>query len=266
LKNIPRIALAGIILLVALVFFGSVACPPLGERNATNQDGPRYPLPADPGTTKPLPGPLQIEDVFKRVKVEPPASFLGLTVTVHAADGLPLEAAQVLCWPAEANREKALIDGRTDAQGNYTVKWLPEGAYQLEASARGFFTAEPLQVLIPSPVAQHFDFALKIGARISGELRRPGGTPIRYGVVRFTNSEEQLEVVVRPNAEGNFDSGPLLGGLWVVEWLPHTQGAADPRLRFDAAIAPGGQRRFIFTLTQTNSAKDPAIGVAELFE
>jgi len=251
---------------VALVFFGSVACPPLGERDAENKDGARYPLPADPGTTQPLPGPLQIEDVFQRVEVEPPATFLGLTVTVHAADGLPLMAARVLCWSTEANQKKALIDGRTDAQGNYTVQWLPQGSYQLEASSPGFFPAEPLLVQIPSPVAQHFDFALKVGARISGELRRPGGTPIRYGVVRFTNSEEQLEVLVKPNAEGNFDSGPLLGGLWVVEWLPHTQGAADSRLRFDAAIAPGGQRRFLFTLTQTNSAKDPAVGVAELLE
>jgi hypothetical protein len=82
-------------------------------------------------------------------------------------------------------------------------------------------------------------------------------------VVLLRNAESGAQAVAAADAHGDFDSGPLTGGLWTVTWVKHAQADPDPRLSFDAAVAPGDHRRLRFTIT---TGTDDDAGVVELFE
>lgn len=253
-----------VILLVALVFFGSVSCPPVGERDSTLDSTPQYPLQANPGTTKPLPGPLQMEDVFNREEIPTETNFHTCSIFVQAEDGLALAQANVQVFATDGSRSSALINGATDQDGKLTIKWLPDGAYRLEVKHSVYFPAEPLLLEMPSSEELHFDVILKIGAKLSGELRTASGSLVHHGLVRFRNTEAQLEFTVSADASGNFDSGPIIAGLWTVDWITHVHADSDPLLRFDAAIAPGNHRRLGFTIPIVET--DSAPQVVELFD
>jgi 5-hydroxyisourate hydrolase-like protein (transthyretin family) len=260
-----------VILLVALVFFGSVSCPPIDELESTPDSAPEYPLQADPGTTKPLPGPLQMEDVFGREDLPMEQDYNTFSVSVHAKDGLPLEQASVRVFVTDGSRSSPLVNGATNHDGNLTINWLPDGDYRMEVEHSVYFPAEPFLLEMPSSNELHFDVVLEIGAKLSGELRTATGGAVHHGLVRFRNPEAQREFTVTPDAAGNFDSGPIVAGLWTVDWISHIHADSDPLLRFDAALAPGNHRRLRFTIassatatTETETTTAPT--VVELFE
>lgn len=266
MSSIPRYALATVILLVALVFFGSVSCPPVDELESTPENAPQYPLQADAGTTKPLPGPLQMEDVFNRESLPAEEDFHTCSVSVSAKDGLPLAQASVKVFVTDGSRTSPLVNGSTDQEGELTIKWLPAGSYRLEVEHSVYFPVEPVPFTVPSTEEPHFDIALEIGARLSGELRTATGGLVHHGLVRFHNAEAQLEFTATPDTAGNFDSGPIIAGLWTVDWISHVHADSDPLLRFDAAIAPGNHRRLSFTFAATGSDADADAKVVELFD
>lgn len=253
-----------VILLVALVFFGSVSCPPVDELESTPENVPEYPLQADPGTTKPLPGPLQMEDVFSRENLPTEEDYNTCSVFVRAKDGLPLAQASVQVFVTDDSRSSPLVNGATDQDGKLTIKWLPDGAYRLEVEHSVYFPAEPLLLEMPSSNELHFDIVLKIGAKLTGELRAATGGLVHHGLVRFRNTEAQLEFATTPDASGNFDSGPIVAGLWTVDWISHVHADSDPLLRFDAAVAPGNHRRLRFTIPAATAETAPK--VVELFD
>ena len=266
MSNLPRYALAMVILLIAFVFFASVSCPPIAERDADTEEPAEYPLKADPGTTKELPGPLQIEDVFQREDIPDEQAFNNCIVFVRAADGQPLAGGSVKVFSSDQQRTNPLINGVTDEHGYLTIKWLPEGSYRFEVSHSVYFSSDDLTLNVPADTEQELEVILEIGARISGELRTPTGEPVRHGIVRFNNSEEQVGVTGKADAAGNFDSGPITPGLWNVEWAEHIHADAPQALRFDAALAPGNHRRLRFTMTGASATDVPAVGVTELLD
>ena len=266
MSNLPRIALAAVIALVALVFLASVLFPPVGERDIPADETPQYPLPANKGTTKLLPGPLQMEDVFQREEILVAPSFNNLAVKVYAADGAPLAHAEVLVFATDGSRDSPSVIAKTDLNGDLYVKWLPDGSYRVEARHESYFTSAETAFEIPAQAAASFDLYLKLGAKLSGELRFSDGSPFMHGVVRLINEQQDLDYVLRADSKGNFQSETLVPGLWRAEWAKHVNALAEPSLRFDAAIAPGDHRRLRFTLPTAEKVRDEEPSVNEIFE
>jgi len=266
LSNLPRLALAAVITLLALVFLASVLFPPVGERDLAANEEPQYPLPANKGTSKELPGPLQMEDVFERVEVAVEPTFHNLHVTVFAGDGAALANAEVLVFQTDGIRKSPSVSAKTDLEGKLYVKWLPEGSYRIEARHELYFASTDSEFAIPGKTSAKVELALKLGAKLSGELRRSDDASFVHGVVRLLNEEEGLDYVLTADAHGNFHSETLVPGLWRVEWAKNINADAEPTLRFDAAMAPGNHRRLRFTLPAAGKEHEEQASVAEIFE
>jgi hypothetical protein len=266
LSNLPRIALAAVVATVALVFLASVLFPPVGERDAAADETPEYPLSADKGTTKLLPGPLQMEDVFQRKDVPDASAFNNLNLNVLAEDGAPLANAEVLVFITDDSRKSPTVSTTTDLDGILHVKWLPDGNYRLEVNHELYFSSAQTTFDIPAQEPVDLKVTLKLGAKLSGELRRTDGTPFMHGVIRLINAQEELDHVLTADAKGNFHSKTLVPGLWRAEWAKHVNATAEPALRFDAALAPGNHRRLRFSLPTADLVGDVEPSVAEIFE
>jgi hypothetical protein len=261
------LALAAVLALLAIMFLASVLFPPVGERDLAADQEPQYPLQASEGTSKELPGPLQMEDVFERVEVVKEPSFHSVDVTVYARDGAPLPGAEVLIFLTDGSRQSPSVKAKTDLKGKLHVKWLPDGPYRLEARHELYFPSDGQNFKLPTKAeTMKLETHLVLGAKLSGELRYSDGAPLVHGVVRLSNQEEDLELVLTADANGDFASETLVPGLWHVEWAKNIHASAEATLRFDAAVAPGNHRRLRFTLPDTTQVGEVSAKVVEIFD
>jgi len=273
MKYITRWGFLMLMFAVALVFFGSVICPPMGERNAEFEGAAvQYPLQEDPGTYKALPGELQIEERFPIAETPPPLpkdSFSTIEVTVIDDRGLPVKGARV-AFLSKLKKGPALrASGKTNAKGEFVSPPLFRETYEVEASADFFFPVISDSISIPSESQTSVRLRLIAAARLSGRILTVDGKSAVHGNLSFTDLGTGVLHLGTIQAGGFFESPPLDAGNWSLAWKRAPNAEQDPRLRFALPLEPHQERKFqiVVPRSELGVAAPPKLdlGVEEIF-
>lgn len=248
MKHIARWGLVAVIFAVALVFFGSVICPPIAEREAETTDAEaQYPLQEDPGSYKALPGELQIEDRFPVEQTPPPdtaESFSTIKVTVIDDHGMPVEDALVSFISQRENGPAAHSWGRSDRFGKFSSTPLFSGKYQVRVQHRQYFitTSEPID--LPSETQTLVELRLSPAAFVSGLIHTASGRGVVHGELKLTDLNSGESIRVKVENMGTFRSPPLNPGYWSLSWAETVGGTPDATMRFALPLEHRQEREF----------------------
>ena len=256
-----RKSLALLAALLALVFFGSVMCPPVDERGEPPSVtvGDADTLPGRPEAGQ-LEGPLRDTEPAPPPADEPTAQPLHVPVTDD--QGAPLDGALVDLERVSGTRAVARALSRAG-----TAAFLPPGPgeYQLHATAEGHVPVRGVPLTLPLDEGQAPPtLLLPRAASITGTVVGLDGEPVVFGelLLREADGEERT---VRARGLGVFDSGPLPAGEWEILWREHVHAEVDPRLRFHAALGSDSALRLAFTVEAAGRIAAPGrqVGVVE---
>ena len=255
-----RKSLALLAALLALVFFGSVMCPPVDERGAPPA------VTVGDADTLPPPAPVAGIDGTQRESSDVPApatTLEPLRVPVVDDQGAPLDGARVDLERITGSRAIARA-----ISGGGEAAFLPPGPgdYLLSATAEGHLPAAALPLTLPltdgatAPVVR-----LPRAALVHGTVEGLDGNPVVHGEILLRETTRGVEQVVRAHGAGIFDSGPLPTGSWEIAWREHPHAAIDPRLLFHRALGPGEQLQLAFTIEAAGRVAAPGrlVGVVE---
>lgn len=244
--------------LLALVFFGSVICPPVRERDAPPAEtvGVADTLPRDGSGDGRGAGSLPEEAVLR--------------VPVHDERGEAVEGAAVeLRLPGDP----PLLARATVRDGVATFLPPRAGDYLLSARAEGHLPVEDVVLRWPLEAAADAGTGAKSvppplvlarGATVEGRVQDLAGAPLVHGEVLLRRDDGE-ERVLRAHGAGAFSSGALPPGRWTVAWRRHPHAEIDPRLRHEAELAAGATLRLEFTLESGEaSPTGPQVGVREV--
>lgn len=250
MKHIVRWGLVALIFVVALVFFGSVICPPIDERDAETVDSAvQYPLQEDPGTYRALPGDLQIEDRFPLVDAPPPPplpadSFSTIEVTVLDERGRAVQGARVHFLSKLKSGYAMRAGGLTDALGKFTSPALFRERYEVRVNHDDYFTSYAEPIRLPSEAQSRLEIRMSAASYISGLIHTASGRGVVHGQILFTdlNSGDVVKGEIREL--GAFRSPPLDTGNWSLSWSATPGATPEPNMRFALPIAPKEEREF----------------------
>ena len=250
MKHIVRWGLVALIFAVALVFFGSVICPPIGEREAETVDSAvHYPLQEDVGTYKALPGDLQIEDRFPLVDAPLPValpkdSFSTIEVTVVDENGQAVQGARVYFLSKLKKGYAARAGGSTDALGKFTSPPLFREKYEVRVNHADYFTTYADPIALPSEVQSRLEIRVSPASYISGLIHTAAGNSVVHGQILFTDLDSGNVVKGEIRQLGTFRSPPLDTGNWSLSWSSTPGATPEPSMRFALPLEPRQEREF----------------------
>lgn len=267
--------------LIALVFFGSVLCPPLEERGAEETgESVQYPLQEDPGTYRPLPGPIQIEDRFPVGPPPPPPEATPhdrIEVRVVDEEGRPVQDAEVVVR-TEAASSVARARGRTGSDGAYHSPRLFPESLLVEVHHAEHFPEVRGPFRLPSDRAVEVAVLLRPAACFTGKVVGTDGRPRTFGRVHLerldvpssADPEIAMERIVPIDAGGLFRSPALESGHWRIRWTARPTAEQDPALQFALPLAP--KQTCHLRITVPSGSGKPlsgddvhAIGISQVF-
>jgi len=270
MKSLPRWGLVAVIFTVAMVFFSSVICPPVSEREAESTESEvQYPLHEDAGTYKALPGPLQIEDRFPLADTPPPIAkngFSTMEVTVLDDKGNPVEGARVAFLFLRENGYARRSWGFTDRNGNFTSSPLFAETYTVEASSHLFFPVVSKRISIPSKEQSNVVLRLVGASRLTGTVMTGSGRPAFHGHLSFTDLSTGKKIKGLIGSGGSFLSPPLDAGNWRILWQERPTAQIDPRLSYAVPLEPRQEREFriVVPSPQSGGIGEHKIGIQEV--
>lgn len=278
MRGFARWGLLLLIFAVALVFFGSVLCPPLQERDAEDSGQEvQYPLQEDPGTYRPLPGALQIEDRFpQRDNTGPQRSDSATTearsyakIEILALDeqGRPLEDVFVTLKPVMDGSAVVRAKGFTDLDGRYLSPDMFPERVVVELSHPHYFSVMAGPFEMPSTEPVRFERRMQPAGFVEGTVVGTDQEYKTYGWLHLENQEGKGSVVL-PVEHGLFRSPPLASGYWRLRWRAHPTAEQDPALIISFPLEPKQGRRFTITVPAGSGASEAAgsgmVGIEEL--
>ncbi|MHC4379997.1 MAG: hypothetical protein ACYSU1_02770 [Planctomycetota bacterium] len=259
MRLVARWGLLLLIFAVALVFFGSVVCPPLDERAAEDAgEEVQYPLQEDPGTYKPLPGDLQIEDRFPQRETESSSrtdiaptdgdTFLRIEVFTFEEQGRPLEGVGVRIMTADLDTRTIRAKGTTDADGRFLSPELFPEQVVVELDHGNHFPATGGPFTLPSTEQVRFECTMRPAGVVVGKVLGVDGKPQSYGRLHLENPRTGESLVLPIRARGAFSSPPLKTGNWRLRWQASPTEEQDPALSFSFPLEPKQRRSFLLTI------------------
>jgi len=270
MKNLPRWGLMTVIFAVAMVFFGSVICPPVGEREAESADSEvQYPLHEDAGTYKALPGSMQIEDRFPLANPPLPMAkdgFSTIEVTVLDDKGNPVEGARVAFLFHRESGYARRSWGFTDSNGMFTSTPLFAETYAVEASSHLFFPVVSKRISIPSEEQSKVVLRMVGASRLTGKVMTSAGRQAFHGHLSFTDLSTGKKIKGLIGSGGSFLSPPLDAGNWRILWQERPTAQIDPRLSYAVPLEPRQEREFriVVPSLQSGGIGEHEIGIQEV--
>ena len=227
--------LAGVL---AVVFFASVACPPVSERDRP----PRETV----GIPDTRPGAVERAEATRREREQ--AQTVEVLVQVLDELGAPIAGAQVRLERLAGMEAEFLLTRTTDARGELRFPWPGpvDGRLRLHAGSADHLPAQPVDCAAEAPT-EPVVFTLARGARLHGRVEGVDGTPVLSGEILLLGPDG-AEAIVKPGPGGVFTSPPLAAGTWHATWREHGFAELDPRLRESAQLAPGARHGVLMTV------------------
>ncbi len=140
------------------------------------------------------------------------------TVT-DATTGLPLSGIYV-----SASGENGFDAGLTDSSGNYVLRGLGSGSYQVWARTlldSVNLVEQERTVTVSAPSATTgVDFAMSPGGTITGRVTGPGGTPLDGIAVFISNQDGSYQKYAYTNASGVYQATGMPSGEYTVFFRP----------------------------------------------
>ncbi|MGB0953467.1 MAG: hypothetical protein ACPG31_09585 [Planctomycetota bacterium] len=275
---IARWGLVTLIFAVAFVFFGSVICPPLDEREAEESDAEvQYPLQEDPGTYKPLPGDLQIEDRFPMEREAAEGDAAGadqsLQFRVLTDQGQPLLGAMVHVMLTTKDGPVLTQELFTDADGKVTASKIPPSVINFRAMVTfdQYFdgTVGPMPMPKASAKPGTFLVMLPPSCRVVGKVQGTDGRTVVHGWVLLTPLDEVGEAIkLSLGQNGQFTSRPLAPGSYRLQWMSKPEEDVPASMIYTMNMGPLQTRHFEITIhddkPQTPTSLPP--GIVEVSE
>lgn len=268
MKSFARWGLLVLIFGICLVFFGSVICPPIGERDAETEDSEvQYPLQEDAGTYKALPGELQIEDRFPATPTPPalPAdSFSTIEVILVDDRDNPVGGAKVRFLAKLKNGPAVRASGQTDASGRLTSPALFREVYEIEASADLFFPVISETISIPSETQSTVQLRLAPASRITGSVMTVHGKAVVHGSLSMTDLNTGVEIRAEIGTGGRFVSPPLDAGNWSLSWKESPTAPSEPKLSYALPLETRQERAFRIVVAAPGADPKHPVGIVEV--
>lgn len=273
--RLARWGLVTLIFAVAFVFFGSVICPPLDERKAEQQDAEvQYPLQEDPGTYKPLPGDLQIEDRFpiERDALEPEEKVVGADQVLHfqvlSDQGSPLGGAMVTVLLDSKDGPTLVQEIYADLDGKVSAVKIPPSITRFRAVIQhpGHFDAEIGPVDMPVGKPGTYLAMLPTGGRIEGKVQSLQGKNVVHGSLVLTPMDGGKSMKLPTRAGGRFTSAMLPAGNYRLHWTASATAEVLPSLTYTMSLTPPQVRYFEITVpgSQEPAAEGLVVGILEV--
>jgi len=255
--------LAALLILLAVVFGGSLLCQPASERDS---------LPPESEHWREQPAKATLGDGTDPVRTttesETSATVYEVVARVIDQEGRPILGAEVFLNWADKPGAAAAARGFAGLDGNVRFERLPQARYRLHAVAPSFFpSAVQEDVAIPSVSMRVIELPLERGGTISGYVFGMDGFEVPFAWIRLRDLDSGKTVLTRADERGAFQSGALQRGAWEVAWVEHEQAEPDPRVLWSAVIEPGVAVELIVTLDQTSrgeAREGREVGIAPL--
>lgn len=270
--GIARWGLVLLIFAVAFVFFGSVICPPLDEREAEQEQAEvQYPLQEDPGTYKPLPGEVQIEDRFptqrEEVEVTPIDRDREVKLRILDQAGSPISGADLVV-ALQAEKGNPLVQNvRSDEDGFAQVRKVPPSVQWFHAivSHDDFFDAEFGPTEMPADSAGTFVVMMVPAAYVRGVVLALDLKPVVFGMVQLAplDGTEAMQFTIDP--EGIFQSPKVLPGDYRLSWSGSPSDVVPAALQYSMSLTAGQKRTFQINVdTGRSKDGDLEVGILEI--
>ncbi|KAA3608744.1 MAG: carboxypeptidase regulatory-like domain-containing protein [Planctomycetota bacterium] len=254
-----RAVLTVLMLAMALAFALSVIFPP---RHEWEMPGGVDLLVQDlrdgvPAEVEGLPGGNAQKQEGLRESLRPPMSY-DLQIEVREeGTGQPIAEATVRLESPLAGGQIAEILRWTDYTGKVYVAKLAAQTYTVVVDKVGYFSSAPLALAVPDEQTSH-QIELRPGAMLSGQVLDTQGRSPNFGLIRLRKrGPEQEERIFRLQLDGSFQTDTLSGGLWVLDWLPHYNAKADPRITTEIALVPQDHRRLEIVVERGTEEEAP---------
>jgi len=278
MRIFARWGLLVLIFVVALVFFGSVLCPPLQEREAQGSGQEvQYPLQEDPGTFRPLPGDLQIEDRFPLRETAGPQrsdspaeearTHSRIEILALDENGQPLEGVHVTLKPIMEGAGVIRAKGFTGLDGRYLSPEMFPERIVVELNHQHYFSVMAGPFEMPSQDPVRFERRMQPAGFVMGTLVGTDHQFKTHGWLHLESQEGKGSVVLRVEG-GMFRSPPLASGYWRLRWRSYPTAEQDPALVYAFPLEPKQGRRFTITVPagsgSIESTEAGAVGIEEL--
>lgn len=271
-----RILATCVMLLVGAIFLLSVAFPPTGElKNVPTDSFRREFADAEPAPIGDEPVAPSPQSAAKQ-KVQQPQEETTATTTRFAVQeeenydihlevrdnqtGEAIADALIHLKYLENGKKQMVMDFYADPQGKLKLRRLAVNQYSLKVSAYGYFPSDPIQYEIPGAHETTQTIYLKPGGAISGRVVRVDDTHPNSGIIRFKNAETIESHVVRIKLDGSFESPPLVGGVWITDWLEHYNATANPVLTASIPVVPRDRREIEIVIPTRKNKQSSSTG------
>lgn len=266
-----RKALIGIVALLAVIFFTSVICPPVHERDGLPDEtvGVADTLPnageAQAGDRSPSEGTPPTRDT-----IPPAPSMAAVRFAIELVDdqGTPLNGATATLAQLEfeeltGDRQSALdVSQATSNEGEAFLRAPYPGSYLIRAHMDSNLSAE-MRMDLPLPEgAERPQLMLPRAAFLAGTVQNLSGDSVVYGELVLTNVDTGTEQIARARGtHAEFKTAALASGSWTIAWREHRHAEVDPRLLYRTPLAPGETRNLQFTLPRGEATSGAVPGV-----
>ncbi len=263
MKNRNLYGLTALLLLLALIFGGSLMCPPASERSALPPESEQW-------REQPAPAALAQGENPERVAANAAADAATHEVLARVTDmaGAPILGAEIFINWADKPGAAAAARGHSGLDGTWLCESLPAARYKLHAVATGYFpSAIHPEFRIPSVTRQEIVLPLERGGLVSGFVYGLDGYEVPYAWFRMRDLDSGATLLVRADERGAFESAPLHRGAWELAWIEHEQAEPDPRIVWTTLVEPGMRVEVIATLdraTRGAARADRTVGIVPL--
>ncbi|GLW65898.1 MFS transporter [Actinomadura rubrobrunea] len=136
----------------------------------------------------------------------------GLTGTVRAPDGAPVEGATVVATDV---RGEVVGSARTGADGAFALREVPAGSYTVAVSAEGHRPVA-LQAEVAGNGATRLDVELRPGVQVRGTVRDEAGRPVADARVTLVDGAGTVVAQMITGPDGEYAFTDLTGGQYTV--------------------------------------------------
>lgn len=259
-----RKALIGIVALLAVVFFTSVICPPVHERDR---------LPDETvGIADTLPGARSpaASSESTRETVPPAPSMAPIRFGVDLVDdqgtrlGGAIATLMVLEFEEQTGTQQDALDvsQAVSTGGEVFLRAPSPGSFLIRARMDNMLPAEMRLELPLAEGAERPRLVLPRAAFFTGKVQDRSGNAVVWGEIVLTNVETGEELFLQARgSSAEFRSAALAAGSWTLAWREHRHAEIDSRLIYRAPLAIGETLNLSFTLPLGDESPTAVVGV-----
>ncbi len=203
--------------LVGLIFLGSVACPPLSER-----DSPLDPVRLELGDPIPERGPAEKVGRVFLSQSAPSSGSRTLPFFARVADAT---TGQAISTPTFLLGGKTRIRGLiADEEGIFSLPLVGDAPRPLQVQAVGFFPLEQ-----PARPGEICPFLLKPATSVQGQVEIRPGQRASSGTMALERADSPGHPLLLPvgGPTGYFASPLLEPGIWILSYRKHPRDVSE---------------------------------------